>query len=41
MFPLYYTTLSQAVAAASPNAQIAGLIFSFLFVSLLLPNRME
>ncbi|KAF8588872.1 pleiotropic drug resistance ABC transporter [Ramaria rubella] len=31
MFPLFYTTFSQAVAAASPNAQIAGLIFSFLF----------
>ncbi|KZS96568.1 pleiotropic drug resistance ABC transporter [Sistotremastrum niveocremeum HHB9708] len=30
-FTLYYTTFSQAVAAMAPNAQIAGLIFSFLF----------
>lgn len=31
IFPLYYTTFSQAIAAFSPNAEIAGLIFSFLF----------
>ncbi|QRW13753.1 ABC-2 type transporter [Ceratobasidium sp. AG-Ba] len=30
-FPLYYTTFSQAVAAMSPNAMIAGILFSFLF----------
>ena len=30
-FPLYYTTFSQAVAAMSPNAMIAGLLFSFFF----------
>ncbi|KZT66729.1 hypothetical protein DAEQUDRAFT_714433 [Daedalea quercina L-15889] len=30
-FPLYYTTIGQAVAAMSPNAEIAALVFSFLF----------
>ncbi|OJT05939.1 Brefeldin A resistance protein [Trametes pubescens] len=30
-FPLYYTTIGQAVAAMSPNAEIAALLFSFLF----------
>ncbi|KAI8989100.1 pleiotropic drug resistance ABC transporter [Trametes punicea] len=29
--PLYYTTVGQAVAAMSPNAEIAALLFSFLF----------
>ncbi|KAI0649902.1 pleiotropic drug resistance ABC transporter [Trametes meyenii] len=29
--PLYYTTIGQAVAAMSPNAEIAALLFSFLF----------
>lgn len=31
VFPLYYTSLAQAVAAMVPNAQIAALVFSFLF----------
>lgn len=30
-FPLYYTTIGQAVASMSPNAEIAALLFSFLF----------
>ncbi|CAL1709796.1 unnamed protein product [Somion occarium] len=29
--PLYYTTIGQAVASMSPNAEIAALLFSFLF----------
>lgn len=31
MFPTYYTTIGQSVAAMSPNAEIAGLLFGFLF----------
>lgn len=31
VFPLYYTTIGQAVAAMCPNAEIAALVFSFLF----------
>ncbi|KZT04946.1 pleiotropic drug resistance ABC transporter [Laetiporus sulphureus 93-53] len=31
MFPIYYTTIGQAVAAMCPNAQISALVFSFLF----------
>ncbi|TFK31616.1 pleiotropic drug resistance ABC transporter [Crucibulum laeve] len=31
LFPLYYTTISLAVASISPSAEIAGLIFSVLF----------
>ena len=30
-FPLYYTTIGQAVAAMAPDAEIAALLFSFLF----------
>ena len=30
-FPMYYQTFSQTVAAMSPNVEIAGLLFSFLF----------
>ena len=30
-FPLYYTTFGMAVAAMSPNAEIAGILFSLLF----------
>ena len=30
-FPLYYTTIGQAVAAMSPNTEIAALLFTFLF----------
>jgi ATP-binding cassette subfamily G (WHITE) protein 2 (SNQ2) len=31
IFPIYYTTIGQAVAAMSPNAEIAALLFSFFF----------
>ncbi|KAI0074337.1 hypothetical protein K474DRAFT_1648129 [Panus rudis PR-1116 ss-1] len=31
MFPLYYTTIGQAIAAMSPNAEIAALLFGFFF----------
>lgn len=31
IFPWYYTTVGQAIAAMSPNAEIAALLFSFLF----------
>ena len=31
MFPIYYTTIAQAIASMAPNAEIAGLLFSFLF----------
>ncbi|KAH9927376.1 pleiotropic drug resistance ABC transporter [Amylocystis lapponica] len=31
LFPLYYSTIGQAVAAMSPSAEIAALVFSFLF----------
>lgn len=29
-FPLYYTSISMAVAAMTPNTEIAALVFSFL-----------
>ena len=31
LFPLYYTTIAQAVAAMAPNAVIASVLFSALF----------
>ena len=31
IYPLYYTTISQAVAAMSPSAEIAAILFSLLF----------
>ncbi|KAI0035475.1 ABC-2 type transporter-domain-containing protein [Vararia minispora EC-137] len=31
IFPTYYTSLAQAIAAMSPNTEIAALLFSFLF----------
>lgn len=31
VFPLYYTSFAQAVAAMAPNAQIAALLFSLAF----------
>lgn len=31
IFPLFYTSLAQAVAAMTPNAEIAALLFSVLF----------
>ena len=29
--PVYYTTIGQAVAAMAPSAEIAALLFNFLF----------
>ncbi|KAF9449781.1 pleiotropic drug resistance ABC transporter [Macrolepiota fuliginosa MF-IS2] len=31
IYPLYYSTISLAIAATAPNAEIAGLLFSTLF----------
>lgn len=31
IFPLYYTSFADSVAAMAPNAEIAALLFSFLF----------
>jgi ABC-type multidrug transport system permease subunit len=31
VYPLYYTTIAQAIAAMAPNAEIAALLFGFLF----------
>jgi ATP-binding cassette, subfamily G (WHITE), member 2, SNQ2 len=31
VFSMYYTTFASAVAAMSPNAEIAAILFSFLF----------
>lgn len=31
LFPMYYTTVGQAIASMAPNTQIAALLFSFLF----------
>jgi ATP-binding cassette subfamily G (WHITE) protein 2 (SNQ2) len=31
IFPAYYTSIAQAVASMVPNAEIAALVFSFLF----------
>lgn len=31
IFPLYYTTIGQAVASMAPNAAISALLFSVLF----------
>ena len=31
LFPIYYTTIGQSVASMSPNAEIAAILFSFLF----------
>ncbi|KAK0192729.1 pleiotropic drug resistance ABC transporter [Armillaria mellea] len=31
IFPLYYTSLGQAVASIVPNAELAAILFSFLF----------
>ncbi|TFK52827.1 hypothetical protein OE88DRAFT_1711701 [Heliocybe sulcata] len=38
VFPLYYTTIGQAVAAMSANPQIAAVIFGFLFSFVLIFN---
>ena len=31
VYPLYYTTIGTAIAAAAPTAEIAGILFSTLF----------
>lgn len=31
LFPIYYTTTALAVASMSPTAEIAGLLYSFIF----------
>jgi ATP-binding cassette subfamily G (WHITE) protein 2 (SNQ2) len=31
VFPLWYTSFGQAVAAMAPSAEIAAVLFSFLF----------
>ncbi|KAJ7067216.1 pleiotropic drug resistance ABC transporter [Mycena amicta] len=38
VFPLYYTSLGQAVAAMAPNAEIAAILFSFFFAFILTFN---
>ncbi|KAI0930785.1 hypothetical protein AcV7_004877 [Taiwanofungus camphoratus] len=38
VFPFYYTTIGQAVAAMCPNVEIAALVFSFLFTFVILFN---
>ncbi|KAJ3555176.1 hypothetical protein NP233_g12270 [Leucocoprinus birnbaumii] len=37
-FPLYWTTIALTVASASPTAEIAGLLYSFLFTFVLTFN---
>lgn len=34
-FPLYWTTIALTVASASPTAEIAGLLYSFMFTFVL------
>lgn len=31
LFPLYYTTIAQSFASLSPNAEVAAIVFGFLF----------
>ncbi|KAI0703005.1 pleiotropic drug resistance ABC transporter [Cytidiella melzeri] len=38
LFPLYYTTVGQAIASMAPNVQISALLFSFLFSFVLIFN---
>ncbi|KAI0316079.1 pleiotropic drug resistance ABC transporter [Amylostereum chailletii] len=38
VYPLFYTTLAQAVAAVASTPEIAGVIFSFVFSILIMPN---
>ncbi|KAL0563795.1 ATP-binding cassette transporter snq2, partial [Marasmius crinis-equi] len=38
IFPVYYTTLGQSVAAMSPDAEIANILFSFIFTFVLTFN---
>ena len=37
VYPFYYTTIAQAVAAMAPNANIAAVLYSFLFSFVLIP----
>ncbi|KDR66421.1 hypothetical protein GALMADRAFT_80772 [Galerina marginata CBS 339.88] len=37
-FPIYYTTIALAIASMSPTAEIAGLMYSFLFTFVLTFN---
>ncbi len=36
IFPLYYMSLSQAVVSVVPNAELAAILFSFLFSSVMI-----
>ncbi|TDL15085.1 hypothetical protein BD410DRAFT_845493 [Rickenella mellea] len=38
IFPIYYTTIAQAIAAMSPNAVIASILFSTLFSFVIIFN---
>lgn len=38
IFPLYYTTIGQAIAAMSPSAEVAALLFSVLFSFVIIFN---
>lgn len=38
VFPLYYTTIGQAVASVSPTAEIAAILFSLLFTFVIVFN---
>ena len=38
LFPMYYTTIGQAVASTSPTAEIVSILFSLLFSFLVLFN---
>ncbi|KAF8231522.1 hypothetical protein L208DRAFT_1469180 [Tricholoma matsutake] len=38
VFPLYYTTIGQAVASVSPTAEIAAILFSLLFTFVVVFN---
>ncbi|KAF8638204.1 hypothetical protein AX16_010550 [Volvariella volvacea WC 439] len=38
MFPLYYTTIGQAIAAMSPTTEIAAILFYFLFAFVIIFN---
>ncbi|KAH9480206.1 Brefeldin A resistance protein [Psilocybe cubensis] len=38
VFPLYYTTIAQAIASMAPSAEIAQLLFGFLFSFIIIFN---
>ena len=31
LLPIYYTTIAQAIASMAPNAEVAAILFGFLF----------